>query len=314
MAANRYSVIFAAALVVAAGATYFVFRTIEATRESGRVPMQAVVVASRNIDPGTPIDRLAIKTESWPAAAVPPGGLTEVDSVVGRIAKVSIFTGEAIVPGRLAAQGSGAGLEVLLAPGKRAMGVRVNDVSSIAGMIQPNSRVDILLTLNRDDGNGRVAKLFMSNMRVLAMGTQSQRAEDGRPIVTTVATLEVTPQEAERLGAAQVQGQIQLVLRGYGEPDTARTAGASTAELVGAQAPIAAAVRLPEKAIIPRSARRFIEQPSTGPVAAPAAPSPAVASAVPPARPDSFTIRVLRGRNTEEKRFAKDSAKRDSTP
>ncbi|MFN8580497.1 MAG: RcpC/CpaB family pilus assembly protein [Gemmatimonadaceae bacterium] len=76
------------------------------------------------------------------------------------------------------------------------MSLRINDVSGIAGMIQPNARVDILLTMNPNGDAPRVAKLFMSNMRVLAMGTQSQPGEDGRPIPTTVATARRQPRRS----------------------------------------------------------------------------------------------------------------------
>jgi pilus assembly protein CpaB len=131
-----------------------------------------------------------------------------------------VFKGEPFVPGRLAPVGTGAGLEIKIAPGKRAMAIRINDVAGIAGMIQPNSRVDILVTLSDEVSQGRqVAKLFMENMRVLSVGTQAERGEDGKPIAAATATLEVTPDEAERLAVASNAGSIQLVLRGVRRPE-----------------------------------------------------------------------------------------------
>ena len=117
----------------------------------------------------------------------------------------------------------GPGSEVKITPGKRAFAFRINDVSGIAGLIQPNSRVDILVVMNGGGEKGNVAKLFMENMRVLAIGAVAQRTEDGRQINAAVCTVEVTPEEGEKLAIATSQGQIQLMLRGYGDPDSAKT-------------------------------------------------------------------------------------------
>ena len=315
MAANRYSVVFAGAIVVAAGATYAVFRTVEEGKANSRVATTAVVVAARDITEGLVIDRLALTVAQWPSPTIPPGTFTSVDSVSGRVARVAIFAGEPIVPGRLAPVGTGPGLEVKISPGKRAMGVRVNDVSTISGMIQPNSRVDIMLTVQESaEIERRSAKLFMSNMRVLAMGAQVQRGEDGRPIQTTVATLEVTPSEAEQLLVAQSQGQIQLVLRGYGDPDSVETQGASSTDVANA---LRGAGSLPTASSGRQSPAR--RRPTTGAAApqaaAPVSTPPPAPVQIPPIKPDSHSVRILRGRApAEEKRFAKDTVKRDTIP
>ncbi len=313
MAVNRYSVVFAGAVIVAGVASYAVFRTIEAGKANSRIATTGVVVAARDITEGLVVDRLALTVAQWPVPTVPPGTFSSIDSVVGRVARVAIFSGEPIVPGRLAPVGTGPGLEVKITPGKRAMGVRVNDVSTISGMIQPNSRVDIMLTVNQSDEiDRRTAKLFMSNMRVLAMGAQVQRGDDGRPIQTTVATLEVTPSEAEQLLIAQSQGQIQLVLRGYGDPDSVETSGASSTD-------VANAFRGAGSPPAPARSRPAPQQSRPAPAASPAATEPAPKVATPavqaPAKPDSFLVRIIRGRAApEEKRFAKDSVKPDTIP
>jgi hypothetical protein len=113
--------------------------------------------------------------------------------------------------------------EIKITPGKRAVSFRVNDVSGIAGLIQPDSRVDIVLVMDGGAEKGPVAKLFMENMRILAMSAGPQRTEDGRPINAAVATVEVTPSEAEKLAIAKTQGQIQVMLRGHGDPPSAKT-------------------------------------------------------------------------------------------
>lgn len=184
-------------------------------RHSGnRVATAPVVVAQTDMPEGATVDRMALAVAQWPVGTIPAGAFTSIDSVSGRVTRVPVFKGEAMVPGRLAPEGTGPGLAVKLTPGKRPMSFRVNDVSGIAGLIQPNSRVDILVVMNRGGEKGSFAKLAMENMRILAIGAVPQRAADGRAINASVATVEVTPEEAEKLALVTTQGSIQLVLRG----------------------------------------------------------------------------------------------------
>lgn len=228
MAAKRYTLIFYVALVVAVIATFGVYRVLEATKASSRVATMPVVVAAKDMPEGVIIDRMAVVVAQWPVGTQPAGAYTSVDSVAGRVSRVAIYKGEALVPGRLAPEGTGAGLEVKITPGKRAYGIRINDVASLAGMVQPNSRVDIMVVIADPDNTGKqVAKLFMENMRVLAIGAAPERAQDGRPISAAVASIEVTPEQAERLAIAAAQGSLQLVLRGYGDPDSVITSAAT---------------------------------------------------------------------------------------
>jgi pilus assembly protein CpaB len=186
-----------------------------------RVKTVPVVVAARDIPEGTLIDRTGLFVSYWPAGTVPAGAYTTLDSLAARVTRVPIYKGEAMVPGRLAPEGTGPGLEVKITPGKRAFGLRINDVAGIAGMVQPNSRVDVMVVLaDPNDRGRRVATVFMSNMRVLAIGGPWQDPDAVTPPRDAVVTLEVTPDEAERLAIAQTQGQIALVLRGYGDPDS----------------------------------------------------------------------------------------------
>jgi len=312
MAAKRYTLIFYAALVVAVLATFGVYRVLEATKASSRVATVPVVVAARDMAEGVLIDRVAVVVAQWPAGTQPAGAYTTVDSVVGRVPRVGIFKGEALVPGRLAPEGTGAGLKVKITPGKRAYGIRVNDVATLAGMIQPNSRVDIMVVIDDpNEGGKRTAKLFMSNMRVLAIGTAAQRAEDGRPVTSPVATIEVTPEESERLAIATTQGQIQLVLRGYGDPDSINTKGANAGDITrGLRVPYT-----PPQVSRPEPRRQSAAR-QTAPTPAPVQAAPVIVpQAPPPARPESVSVKIFRGTTKAESAvFAKDSlARRDST-
>lgn len=306
MAAKRYSFVFYVAIIVAIAATYSVFRVLESTKASSRVATAPVVVAARDISEGEAIDRLALTVSQWPVSTVPVGAYGRVDSVAGRVARVAVFNGEPIVPGRLAPEGTTPGLTSKITPGKRAMSVRINDVSGVAGLIQPNSRVDILLSTTVANAT-RTGKIFMENMRVLAMATTTSKTEDGRPIPATTATLEVTPDESEKLMVAQASGTIQLILRGYGDPDSVKTSGATTADVErmlrdAAPAPRQSAARGPSRPPQTRAAPETVVVREASTVAAPKP------------KADSNKVEVFRGAKKEELKFTKDSTRRDTIP
>ena len=303
MAERRYSVVFYAALVVAAGATYGVYKLLEHNRESTRIATVPVVVAMADLPEGSTIDPSVVAANPWPVPTIPAGAFSSPDSVVGRVTRVAVFKGEPIVPGRLAPVGTGPGLEVKITPGKRAMALRINDVAGISGFIQPNSRVDVMVTLasQAQGQKQQVAKLFMENMRVLSVGHEVQRDAQGKPINAATITLEVTPDEAERLAVATSQGSIQMVLRGYGDPDSIDTKGATSRDVLSqlrvAQPTPARTVSRPAPA-----PRRVAPEPAPAP--------PPVVVEVPPRRPDSLVVKIYRGAEVTQRKFDRS----DSTP
>jgi pilus assembly protein CpaB len=299
---RRYRFVLYIALMVAGLATFGVYRVIDGMRASSRIATQNVVVAAADIPEGQALTQVDLAVVQLPVAAVPAGSYGAPTDVVGRVSRIPIFKGEAIVPGRLAPEGTAGGLEVKILPGKRAMSVRIDDVAGLSGMVQPNSRVDVMLTTRDAGAGGQISKLFMSNMRVLSVGAQVTRGEDGRPINAPTATLEVTPEEAERLALATREGSIQLVLRGYGDPDSIKTTGAVKGDLL-TQVAVPAVPQKPERRPAPRR---------TTPAPAPQ-PAPVTTVTIPP-KTDSVVVKVYRGDQLSQLKFeqARDSARRDS--
>ncbi len=311
MGERRFGLVLAFALLVAGLAGYGVYRYLQQAQNSARVPMGAVVVAAVDLTEGQILKAEDAKLVQLPRASIPPGAFTSIDSVIGRVTRIPVFATEALLPGRLAPVGSGAGIEVKITPGKRAMAVRIDDVVGLSGLIQPNSRVDVLVTLKaEEEGAQQRAKLFMSNMRVLSVGSQIERGPDGRPMNATTAALEVTPAEAEQLAVATNQGRIQLVLRGFGDPDTIATRGASISDISLGRGARAAP---PQPAPVREVGRDRRPAPRTGsaPQPPPQAPAPVV---VPPPvavrrGPDSGTVQIYRGPAVTTQRVEK----KDST-
>jgi len=295
MAERRYTTVFYAAILTGLVATYGVYRYLQQAKAASQVPMQSVVVAARDVPEGEKLDRLALALAQWPAGTAPESAFTNIDSVVGRVVRIPVFKGEAVVPGRLAPAGTGPGLEVKITPGMRAMAVKINDVAGLSGLIQPNNRVDVLVTLkaNAQQNTKDEAKLFMSNMRVLSVGTQVERGDDGKPIQATTATLEVTPQQAEQLAVAMNEGTIQLVLRGFGDPDSIRTPGATATDVL-AQLRTVGSLRKADPDPPKRTSVRARPAPLAPPVRM---------AADPPPRPDSVVVRVYRGDKLTQQKF-----------
>jgi len=308
MAERRYTTIFAAAIVTAAAATFGIYRVLQVTKAEAKITTQPVVVALEDIPEGKSIDRAGVRLAQWVSGTAPAGAFSNIDSVVGRVTRVDVFKGEVVVPGRLAPNGTGPGLQVKISPGKRAQGLRIDDVSGLNGLIQPNSRVDVLVT-TRDEAKGQqVAKLFMSNMRVLSVGTESNRTVDNRSIAAATVTLEVTPVEAERLAIAQTEGRIQLVLRGYGDPDSIKTEGAKSADVLSQlrTAPTYKPEPVTKKGVTPRRPTAPVQQ-ATAPAPVVQAPPPVAEQ---PKRPDSLTVQIFKAGKEEQRKFQKDSAKK----
>lgn len=312
MFGDRYRLVLITAVLVALAATFGVYRVITDMRASSRIVTQAVVVAAADIPEGGALTPALLSVTQLPVAAIPAGAYSSPDSVAGRVARVAIFKGEAIVPGRLAPEGTTAGIEVKITPGKRAMAVRIDDVAGLSGLIQPNSRVDVMVTIQDQGDNatssGRVSKLFMSNMRVLSVGQQFDRGSDGRAVGAGTATLEVFPEEAERLAVAQREGSIQLVLRGYGDPDSIKTDGARPNDVLSQ---LRSGESRPKPAPVANRPRASAPTPSN---TAPAPVQPPRTVVVPP-NADSVTVRIYRGSGAPtQQKFVdkKDSVKRDT--
>ncbi|MBL1378446.1 Flp pilus assembly protein CpaB [Zobellella iuensis] len=165
-----------------------------------------VVVAAIDLVPGAPIEPLHVQLREIDSRLVPPGALTSLDQVQNMVAKNNLYRGDVLRKERLAPLGQGSTLSVLLEPGMRAVTVRVNDVIGVAGFLLPGNRVDILFT------ESNMTSTVLHNLKVLAVD-QTQHTDENRPKLVRAVTLEVTPEQAERLVNASSNGRIQLALR-----------------------------------------------------------------------------------------------------
>jgi pilus assembly protein CpaB len=199
-----------------------------------------VVVAAQDLKVGTTVRATDVRLVRWPESALPSGYVGAVDAVVGRGVITPVRINEPMLDGKLAAKGAGAGLQITIPEGMRAVSVKVDEVIGVAGFVLPRTRVDVIMTLPPTPGTGlkeTTTRLFMQNVLALASGQVVQQDAEGKPLRVTVITLLVTPEQAEVLILAGSEGKIQLALRNTLDLDTVRTAGARADALLNGLRP-----------------------------------------------------------------------------
>jgi pilus assembly protein CpaB len=234
----RMRVFIVLALAIAAGGT-FAFGTYRYMQNvptrAVEVPTSNVVVAAADLQLGAELKSGDLRTIQWPAGAVPQGSFSNPEELVGRGLIVPVVQNEPFLPNKLASKEAGAGLPPVIAPGYRALSVRVNDVIGVAGYVLPGTRVDVVATVNpTQQPTDITSKVILTNVLVLASGTKIERDVEGnKPIAVTVVTLLVNPIEAERLTLASTEGKIQLALRNPMDQTAPPTSGVRPAALIG---------------------------------------------------------------------------------
>ncbi|HEU4433799.1 MAG TPA: Flp pilus assembly protein CpaB, partial [Pyrinomonadaceae bacterium] len=177
-----------------------------------------VVVAKVEIPVGTRIVPEQLSVVQFPKAVTPEGTFGVIDEkLVGRVATVRISMREPITENRLAPVGAAGGLSSVIPDGFRAMTVKVDDVVGVSGFIQPGTLVDIVVTIvppDNDRQREKVSKIVLQNIKVLASGQNIDKPKNEKETERVKAvTLQVTPQQAEKLALASSEGRLQLVMR-----------------------------------------------------------------------------------------------------
>ena len=228
--------------------------------------VKKIAVAAADIQPGTRLRADLLQLAEWPSGSAPQGVSVDVAALEGRITRGVLLRGEPVQQSRLAEPGATGGLSAMVAQGKRAMTVRVNDVVGVAGFALPGNFVDILVSTQeerRPSGERElsISKLVLERILVLAVAQEAGQG-DTRPKVVNAVTLEVTPAQAETLDLARSVGQLSLVLRNQVDQAPARTSGATKHSLLQTAAPVAAPAPRPTR--LPEPPQRECVQVLTG--------------------------------------------------
>lgn len=199
-----------------------------------------VVVAKVEIPVGTRIVAEQLSVAQFPKTVAPDGTFPAIDErLLGRVAVTRISPREPVTEVRLAPVGSAAGLSSVIPDGYRAMTVKVDDVVGVSGFIQPGTLVDVVVTIVPPDTarvREKVSKIVLQNIKVLANGQNIDRPKNERDTERVKAvTLQVTPEQAEKLALASSEGRLQLVMRNTVDQGDEATPGANKSSLLAGE-------------------------------------------------------------------------------
>jgi pilus assembly protein CpaB len=207
--------------------------------QKGTISSNKVTVAAMDIELGSKLNAQMLTTVDWPSGSVPQGAFQDAKELQDRVVKTSIQRGEAILNARLAPIGTQGGLSAVIADGKRAMTVRVNDVVGVAGFALPGNYVDVMVNTQQERRGAReneekqqISKTVLEHVLVLAVAQEAGR-DDTKPKVVNAVTLELTLEDAERLDLARNIGTLSLVLRNQADKQPVLSAGITKRQLFG---------------------------------------------------------------------------------
>ena len=191
------------------------------------IPVKKVVVASATLHFGDHLAPLYLSEVEYLPNSVPPGAfgsIAELTAGEPRVVLETIQPGEPVLASKISGNGAKASLSSIIDAEKRAVTIRVDDVSGTAGFITPADRVDVMLTRNAEGQTAPHTEILLQNIKVLAIDQVANEHTD-KPIVVKAVTLEVSPEEAQKIALGRTVGQLSLSLRNLanGDPVASRT-------------------------------------------------------------------------------------------
>lgn len=236
------------ALAAGGGAAYFakgyINSEMRAEREQLRSQYQLVnvVVAKADLAPGAILSSQTVALREVPKTFLHADTVRsdQWGDIAGRVLSRAVRSGETILSSHLA-QGVGAGFSAQLPEGMRALTFPVDEEASIAGMLAPGDRIDLLFTTAASNDSVTVPLLFA--VPVIATGLRTQSNEHALPARLQsgpfrTITVAVTPADAAKITLAQEAGKISVALRQPNDQEVARIARVTKSSLLRGDAPV----------------------------------------------------------------------------
>jgi len=235
----RPFILLGAAVLVALITTLLIYNWLQkksGVGQSAALKTRPAVVALTDLTWGSVLSKEMVGTKPFLGDSLPPGSFPDPASIVGRVVISPVKKGEPILDSRLApTELNKGGVAAVISPNKRAISIKVDKVVGVSGFIHPGNRVDVLVTMANKQGENSttMTKVVLENMLVLATGPQVEetgKKEKSTPV--DVITLEVTPEEGEKLALAATEGKVVLALRSYTDTAAVKTRGATIPALL----------------------------------------------------------------------------------
>ena len=208
-----------------------------------RPETRPVAVASVDIPWGTVLSKERLKQVDFLKASAPASCFPDANSLIGRVVIYPIKADEPITESRLAPQDVKAGgVPAIVNPKKRAVAIKVDKVVGVSGFIHQGNYVDVLVTVTSakaaSSDQSRVTKTVLENVLVLTVGPDlEKKGKDEKAADVDVITVEVTPEEAEKLALASTEGKLQLTLRNFSDRQEVLTPGSTVQSLLASYRP-----------------------------------------------------------------------------
>jgi pilus assembly protein CpaB len=196
-----------------------------------RIATRDVLVARGDIKSGEILSPDNLRWEPWPEPNLNETFITRdkrpaaMAELSGTFVNTPFVTGEPIRDARLMATNMNL-LSNKLAPGRRAVAVKVTAESTAGGFILPGDRVDVIRTSTsgaEGEAPTNKSQIIIANARVLAIDQTAVQTPEGI-VVGKTATLELAPDEAELIVAAEASGMLSLALRAIADHAQGETA------------------------------------------------------------------------------------------
>lgn len=190
--------------------------TADTTTTTPQSNLVEVYIARSEIAFGQTIETHTVSSQPWPREALPPGAFTEISQLVPadrdqlRRAKGRFYPGEVMIASKVSSFGEKVTLVQRLGDNTRAMAIKVDAVTAVGGFVTPGDYVDIVLTQGTSQDMSAVT--ILQNIRVIGVDQQSEELRDQPEIARTI-TVEVKPEQGQRLALAQNAGTLSLTLR-----------------------------------------------------------------------------------------------------
>lgn len=200
--------------------------------------IQSAAVTIVDLPWGAVLNKQMIKMVNFLKESLPSGTFNDISALEGRTIVYPVKEGELILESKLAPKTmETGGVAAVVGVKKRAIAVKVDRVIGVSGFIHPGHRVDVLVTLREQKKESSpITKTVLENILVLATGVEVEKpaGKMERAAHVDVITLEVTPEEAERLTLAATEGRLQLVLRNSIDTENVYTKGMTIPALLAA--------------------------------------------------------------------------------
>jgi pilus assembly protein CpaB len=283
---KRFLIVMTGALVFGLLAAFSVSRYLSSAQANSNATK--VAIAKVDIPLGTKIIPEQVGEVELQSNTIPDGAFESAEKLVGRVAIVNIAAREAITDTKLAPEGTEGGLTALIPEGYRAMTVKVDDAAGVSGFIQPGTLVDVVVVIDPKENSNQdpISKVVLQNIKVLANAQNIDKPKNEREATTVKAvTLQVTPEQAEKLALASNEGKLQLIMRNSTDQGDSQTTGVNKRSLLTGE----------RANPVPDPGSLKSEQPEPKPAPAPRrmrvmvdsvpAPVPAVSAPAPPPAP-----------------------------